>query len=145
MGTPFWPRFTVDVAVFEVKFDVTAFDVNIFVVYDPVFDISYFPLIFMSRFSSYCWYLEQIMSSKTSFLQRTVLRAIQIIRHTCLWPFWLPRCDIFGSGKRKILPCPARILAWKDQRVKTWKNHIFCQKWPVLIMILVLSSKNIKF
>jgi len=42
-GTPFWPRFTVDVAVFEVKFDVTAVDVNIFVVYVPVFDISYFP------------------------------------------------------------------------------------------------------
>jgi len=44
-GGPIWPRFTVDVFVFEVKFDVTAFDVNIFVVYVPVFDISYFPLL----------------------------------------------------------------------------------------------------
>jgi len=39
-GGPVWPRFTVDVAVFEVKFDVTAFDVNIFIVYVPVFDIT---------------------------------------------------------------------------------------------------------
>jgi len=39
-GGPVWPHFTVDVAVFKVKCDVTAFDVNIFVVYVPVFDIT---------------------------------------------------------------------------------------------------------
>ncbi len=27
-GGPVWPRFTVDVTIFEVKFDVTVFDVN---------------------------------------------------------------------------------------------------------------------
>jgi hypothetical protein len=42
-GPRFDPVFTVDVTVFEDKFDVTAFDVNIFVVYVPVFDVSYFP------------------------------------------------------------------------------------------------------
>jgi len=35
---------------------------------------------------------------------------------------------------------PASILAWKGQRVKTKIIHIFCQKWPILIMILILSS-----
>jgi len=43
---PVLPRFTVDVTVFKVKFDVTAFDVNFFddiIFRCCVFDVTYFP------------------------------------------------------------------------------------------------------
>ncbi len=55
-GPRFDPVFTVDVTVFEDKFDVTAFDVNIFVVYVPVFDVSYFPQKYFIVFLIQNWF-----------------------------------------------------------------------------------------
>jgi len=54
-----------------------------------------------------------------------------------------------GMGKKlksyRNFPLRAvSILARKGQRVKTYIIHIFCQKWPILIMILVLRSYFIK-
>ena len=41
---PVWPRFTVDVIQFEVKFDVTVFELKFVEVDIPVVDITHFPL-----------------------------------------------------------------------------------------------------
>jgi len=56
--------------------------------------------------------------------------------------------QLAGTGKNKKViensPPPTSILARKGQRVKTFKNHIFCQTWSILILIFVLSGYNIK-
>jgi len=40
---PIWPRFTVDVIQFEVKFNVTIFEVKFVEVDIPIVDITHFP------------------------------------------------------------------------------------------------------
>jgi len=45
-----------------------------------------------------------------------------------------------GKNKKVIENYPpASILACKGQIVKTFKNNIFCQKWPILIIIFVFE------
>ncbi len=75
------------------------------------------------------------------------LCAITALYFTCLVTSCNGRvsaCRYRQKQKRYRKFPPASILAWMGQRVKTLKNLIFCQKWPILIIIFVLSSKNIK-
>jgi len=103
-GSPVWPRFTVDVAVFEVKFDVTAFDVNIFVVYVPVFDITtLYP------------FLQFLLSRYFGFVQYTIAPKVCIMdfdKHNLIWRFdstlatlpQLPKKTLLTSKVVKSVP-----------------------------------------
>ncbi len=103
-GDPVWPRFTVDVTVFEVKFDVTAFDVNIFRWYH--FSMLPYSMLFASIHSK-CFVVEQETCVGYS--------EIQSVSHLDYWskmiflcPFWplLERAPFFrgswGSSENRL-------------------------------------------
>ncbi len=51
-----------------------------------------------------------------------------------------------GKNKKKLykIPPACQQFGMKGSKSKNLKNHIFSQKWPILIMIFVFSGLNIK-